>query len=76
MHHPIANADIHGDNDTSTPIELTGRKTAGLIRGSRLKVYDGTAHGLPITHMDCRSLLSRTYRPGVIPRKRLKRWVR
>ncbi len=43
---------IHGDNDTSTPIEFTGRKTANLIRGSRLTVYAGAAHGLPITHMD------------------------
>ena len=43
---------VHGDNDTSTPIDLTGRKTASLIRGSQLKVYEGAAHGLPITHMD------------------------
>jgi non-heme chloroperoxidase len=43
---------IHGDNDTSTPLDLTGRKTAGLITGSRLTVYEGAAHGLPITHMN------------------------
>jgi non-heme chloroperoxidase len=43
---------IHGDRDTSTPIDLTGRKTAGLIPGSELKVYEDAAHGLPITHMD------------------------
>jgi non-heme chloroperoxidase len=43
---------IHGDSDTSTPIDLTGRKTASLIPGSQLKVYEGAAHGLPITHMD------------------------
>ena len=42
---------VHGDNDTSTPLELTGRKTAALIRGSQLKVYEGAAHGLPITHI-------------------------
>jgi pimeloyl-ACP methyl ester carboxylesterase len=42
---------IHGDNDASTPVNLTGRKTAGLIRGSQLKVYEGAAHGLAITHM-------------------------
>jgi non-heme chloroperoxidase len=42
---------IHGDNDTSTPIDLTGRKTASLIAGSHLTVYEGAAHGLPITHM-------------------------
>ena len=43
---------IHGDNDTSAPIEFTGRKTASLIPGSRLIVYERAAHGLPITHMD------------------------
>jgi non-heme chloroperoxidase len=43
---------IHGDSDTSTPIERTARKTAPLIPGSQLKVYEGAAHGLPITHAD------------------------
>lgn len=43
---------IHGDNDTSTPIETTARKTVPLIPGCQLKVYEGAAHGLPITHAD------------------------
>jgi len=43
---------IHGDSDTSAPIDRTGRKTARLISGSQLKVYEDAAHGLPITHMD------------------------
>src|SRR3984957_9542324 len=43
---------IHGDIDKSTPIETTARKTAPLIPGSQLKVYEGAAHGLPITHAD------------------------
>jgi pimeloyl-ACP methyl ester carboxylesterase len=43
---------IHGDNDVSTPIDVTGRRTASLIRGSQLSVYEGAAHGLPITHME------------------------
>jgi pimeloyl-ACP methyl ester carboxylesterase len=43
---------IHGDSDTSAPVDRTGRKTANLISGSQLKVYEGAAHGLPITHMD------------------------
>ena len=43
---------IHGDIDKSTPIETTGHKTASLIPGSQLKVYEGAAHGLPITHAD------------------------
>ena len=37
---------IHGDQDSSAPIELTGRKTAELISGARLTVYPGAGHGL------------------------------
>src|SRR5262245_12720708 len=43
---------IHGDKDVSTPLELTGRKTARLVPGSQLKVYEGAPHGLMFTHMD------------------------
>ena len=42
---------IQGDRDTSTPLDFTGRRTAALVRGSELRVYEGAAHGLPITHM-------------------------
>ena len=38
---------IHGDSDTSAPIDRTGRKTATLISGSQLKVYEDAAHGCP-----------------------------
>jgi non-heme chloroperoxidase len=37
---------IHGDQDASAPIELTGRKTAELIGGASLTVYLGSGHGL------------------------------
>jgi len=43
---------IHGDNDAGTPFEITGRKTAALISGSQLTVYEGAAHGLNITHAE------------------------
>ncbi|HZN11847.1 MAG TPA: alpha/beta hydrolase, partial [Blastocatellia bacterium] len=43
---------IHGDSDQSAPLDLTGRKTARLIPGSQLKVYEGAPHGLFITHME------------------------
>lgn len=43
---------VHGDKDTSTVLERTGRRTAELIAGSRLSIYDGAAHGLPITHKE------------------------
>jgi non-heme chloroperoxidase len=41
---------IHGDHDKSTVLDRTGRRTAQLIAGSRLIVYENAAHGLPITH--------------------------
>lgn len=43
---------IHGDKDASTPLELTGRKTAKLIPGAELKVYEGAPHGLMFTHTE------------------------
>src|SRR5215831_1535045 len=43
---------VHGDQDVSAPLNLTARKTAQLIPGSRLVVYEGAPHGLMFTHMD------------------------
>jgi non-heme chloroperoxidase len=43
---------LHGDQDVSAPLEITGRRTALGIRGAVLKVYAGAAHGLFATHMD------------------------
>jgi non-heme chloroperoxidase len=37
---------IQGSADRSTPLELTGRRTAALVPGSRLVVIDGAGHGL------------------------------
>jgi non-heme chloroperoxidase len=37
---------VHGDQDASAPIDLTGRKTAALIKGATLVVYPGAGHGL------------------------------
>ena len=42
---------LHGDQDVSAPLEITGRRTALGIPGATLKVYPGAAHGLFITHM-------------------------
>ncbi|MGY3535509.1 alpha/beta fold hydrolase [Bradyrhizobium sp. USDA 4452] len=41
---------VHGDQDASAPLALTGAKTASLISGSRLVVYEGAPHALPLTH--------------------------
>jgi pimeloyl-ACP methyl ester carboxylesterase len=43
---------IHGDRDVSAPLALTGKPTAELIPGCRLKVYPGAPHGLMYTHME------------------------
>jgi non-heme chloroperoxidase len=43
---------IHGDRHHSAPLGLTGEKTARLIPGSRLTVYEGAPHGLMFTHLE------------------------
>jgi pimeloyl-ACP methyl ester carboxylesterase len=43
---------IHGTQDASAPIEVTGRPTAALIPGARLTVYEGAPHGIFVTHRD------------------------
>ena len=37
---------VHGDQDASAPIDLTGRPTAELIADATLIVYPGAGHGL------------------------------
>jgi non-heme chloroperoxidase len=41
---------IHGDKDASAPLPLTGSRTAKLVPGAQFKLYEGAAHGLPLTH--------------------------
>lgn len=41
---------LQGDKDASAPLPLTGAKTAKLIKGSKLTVYEGAPHPLPLTH--------------------------
>lgn len=41
---------LQGDNDASAPLPLTGAKMAKLIKGSKLTVYEGAPHPLPLTH--------------------------
>lgn len=49
---PVPTLLVHGDSDLSTPLARTGRRSAALIPRSRLEVYAGAAHGLPLTHVD------------------------
>jgi non-heme chloroperoxidase len=43
---------IHGDHDVSAPLDFTARRTAQLIPGAQLQIYEGGPHGLFVTHMD------------------------
>jgi non-heme chloroperoxidase len=43
---------VHGDKDASAPLALTGAKTAKLIRGSKLRIYEGAPHALTLTHSE------------------------
>lgn len=43
---------IHGDDDQIVPIDASARASAALIKGARLIVYEGGAHGITDTHKD------------------------
>ena len=43
---------VHGDDDQIVPIDVGGRRSAELIDGAELKVYEGSSHALPDTDRD------------------------
>jgi non-heme chloroperoxidase len=43
---------IHGDDDQIVPFPVGGQRSAALVRGAVLTVYEGGAHGLPDTERD------------------------
>lgn len=43
---------VHGDADANVPLDLCGRRSAALIPGGRLLVYEGAPHGLVVTERD------------------------
>jgi non-heme chloroperoxidase len=43
---------VQGDADASAPLPLTGARTAELIPGGRLLVYENAPHGLYLTHRE------------------------
>ncbi|MEU3496769.1 alpha/beta fold hydrolase [Kitasatospora cineracea] len=43
---------VHGDDDRIVPIDATGRKTAALVPGAVLKVYEGGSHGIAMVPGD------------------------
>ena len=43
---------VHGNQDRIVPIEVSGERSAAMIKGSRLEVIEGAPHGLTATHGD------------------------
>ncbi len=43
---------IHGSDDQIVPMEIGGSRSAELIDGAAVKIYDGRPHGLPDTDRD------------------------
>lgn len=43
---------IHGTMDASAPLQLTGKRTAEIVPGAKLKVIEGAPHGLFVTHIE------------------------
>ncbi|MER7052661.1 MULTISPECIES: alpha/beta hydrolase [unclassified Streptomyces] len=43
---------VHGDDDRIVPIDATGRKTARLVPGAELKVYERASHGIAVVPGD------------------------
>ncbi|PRY66998.1 non-heme chloroperoxidase [Glaciihabitans tibetensis] len=43
---------IHGDHDQIVPFDVGGKRSAQLVSGAQLKVYEGAPHGITDTHKD------------------------
>lgn len=43
---------IHGSGDYIVPLETTAKRAAEILPNATLKVYEGAAHGFPVTHRD------------------------
>jgi non-heme chloroperoxidase len=43
---------LHGDDDQIVPIQAAALQSAKIVKGAKLKVYQGYPHGMPTTHAD------------------------
>jgi peroxiredoxin len=41
---------VHGDEDRTVPLDISGRRSHEMIRGSRLEILRGAPHGFAATH--------------------------
>lgn len=51
-HFAVPTLIVHGDADRILPIDVTGKRTHEIIKGSRLVVIEGGPHGLNWTHAE------------------------
>ena len=43
---------IHGDEDATVPLPVSGKRTAEMVAGADYKVYKGEPHGVFFTAKD------------------------
>ena len=43
---------VHGDSDQIVPVEVSGKRSAASIKGSRLEMIKGGPHGIATTHAE------------------------
>ena len=43
---------MHGDSDRIVPLEVSGRRTHAVVKGSKLVVLKDAPHGLNWTHAE------------------------
>jgi non-heme chloroperoxidase len=43
---------LHGEDDQIVPVDLTGRRTAELVKGAKAVFFPGAPHALPETHQE------------------------
>jgi non-heme chloroperoxidase len=43
---------MHGEDDQVVPFATTGKMSAQIVQGAKLKSYPGYPHGMPTTHAD------------------------
>jgi non-heme chloroperoxidase len=52
LHLSVPTLFVHGDRDTSAPLELTSAPAVKLVAGAEFIVYEGGPHGLYFTHKE------------------------
>ena len=51
-HFTVPTLVIHGDDDRTVPIAVSGKAAAAAIPGAAFIVYEGAPHAVPFTHAE------------------------